>query len=103
MPDATQVGRPAVADGEHEVRSDEDVDLAELDLLVLVEVGGRAQHDEQRVAVALELRPLVGDDRVLDRDLVEAELLGDGQELGFGRPEQPDPRHGPGFVAQLAA
>ena len=55
---------------------DEDVDLAELDLLDVVEVGGRAKDDEQRVAVALELGPLVGDDGVLDGDLVQAELLG---------------------------
>ena len=60
---------------------DEDVDLAELDLLGVVEIGRGAQHDEQRVAVALQLWPLVGNDRVLDRYLVEAELLGDRQEL----------------------
>ena len=100
MADRAQVGRPAVADGEHEVRADEDVDLAELDLLDVVEVGGGAQHDEQRVAVALELGPLVGDDRVLDRELVQAELLGDRQELRLGRPEQPDPGHRAGLVAQ---
>ena len=65
----------------HEVRADEDVDLAELDLLDVVEVAGGAQHDEQGVAVALQLRPLVGDDGVLDRQLVQPELLGDGAEL----------------------
>ena len=79
--DGGQVGGLAVADGEHEVRADEDVDLAELDLLDLVEVAGGAQHHEQGVAVALQLGALVGDDRVLDGQLVQAELLGDGQQL----------------------
>ena len=89
-----------MADGEHEVRADEDVHLAELDLLDVVEVAGGAQHDEQRVAVALQLRPLVGDDRVLDGELVQAELLGDGQQLRLGRPVQADPGHRARLLAQ---
>jgi hypothetical protein len=90
----------AVADGEHEVGPDEQVDLAELDLLDLVQVAGRPQDHEQGVAVALELGPLVGDDGVLDGQLVQAELLGHGQQLGLGRPEQPDPGHRARLVAQ---
>ncbi len=88
-----QVGRLAVPDGQHEVRADEHVDLAELDLLDVVEVAGGAQHHEQGVAVAFQLGPLVGDDGVLHRHLVQPELLRDGQELGLGRPVQPDPGH----------
>ncbi len=88
-----QVRSLAVPDGQHEVRADEDVDLAELDLLDVIEVTRGAQDDEQRVAVALQLRTLVGDDRVLDRDLVQPELLADRQELRLCRPEQPDPGH----------
>ena len=61
-----QVGRLAVPDGDDEVGPDEDVELAELDLLDVVEVAGGPQDHEQGVAVALELGPLVGDDRVLD-------------------------------------
>ena len=80
-----------MADREDEVRSDEDVDLAELDLLLLVQVRGGPEDDEQRVAVALQLWPLVRDDRVLDRELVQAELLGDGPELRVGGSEQADP------------
>ena len=41
LADGGEIGRPAVADGEHEVRPDEDVDLAELDLLDVVEVASR--------------------------------------------------------------
>ena len=98
--DRGQVGGLAVADGEHEVRADEHVDLAELDLLDLVQVAGGAQHHEQGVAVAFQLGSLVGDDGVLDRQLVQAELLGDGQQLRLGRPVEPDPGHRARLVAQ---
>ena len=87
-------------DGEHEVGADEHVDLAEVDLLDVVEVAGGAQHHEQGVAVAFQLGPLVGDDRVLDGQLVQPELLGHGQQLRLGRPVQPDPGHGVRLVAQ---
>ncbi len=63
--------------GQHESRSGEYVQLAEFDLLGLIHVAGRAQHDEQRLPVALQLRPLVSDDGVLHRELVQAKLLGD--------------------------
>ena len=62
-----------MAHGDDEVRPDEEVHLAELDLLGLVEVARRPQHDEERLPVALELGPLVGD-RVLDGELVEVEF-----------------------------
>ena len=68
------------------LRADEDVHLAELDRLRLVEVPGRAQDAEQRVAVALELRALMGVDRVLDGELVQVELARDrGELLRVGR------------------
>ena len=54
------VRRLAVADGDNEVRTEEDVDLAELDPLHLVEVAGGLVHDKQRPAVALQFGPLVG-------------------------------------------
>src|SRR5439155_3157981 len=60
-------GRP-VADGEDVARADEDVRLAEGDLAAAVsplELAG-AEPDEERLAVLLELRPLVGAERVLD-------------------------------------
>ena len=100
--DRAEIGRPAVAHGQHEVRPDEDVDLAELDLFGLVEVGRGAQDREERVPVSLELGALVGDDRVLDRDLVEAEPLRDGHELRRRGPEHPDPGHAAGDLGQLA-
>ncbi len=91
----------AVADGEYEVAADEDVDFAEVDLFDVVEVAGGAQHHEQRVAVAFEFGPLVGDDRVFHGQFVQPELLGHGQQLRLGRPVQADPGHGVGLLAQL--
>ena len=73
-------------------RAGEDVHLAELDGLRLVDVAGRAQHAEQRVAVALELGPLMCVDRVLDRELVQGELARDLGELLAARAVEPDPR-----------
>jgi hypothetical protein len=63
-----------VPHSDDEVRADEHVQLAELDLLDLVEVAGGVQHQEQGVVVALELGALVGNDGVLDDELVELEL-----------------------------
>ena len=80
-----------MADRDHELRPGEDVHLAELDRLGLVDVARGAQDEEQRVAVALELGPLVGDDRVLDRQLVQVELARDGRELLARRAVEPDP------------
>ena len=45
-----EVARRAVADGDHVAAREEEVDLAELDLLLGVVVARRAQDDEERVA-----------------------------------------------------
>jgi hypothetical protein len=63
--------------------------LAELD--ALVDHLGGAGDDEQAVAVALDLGPLVRLRRIVDGELVEIELLLDDSKLGVGRLEQPDP------------
>lgn len=89
-----------MADRDQEVRADEDVKLAELDLLRGVEVARRAQDDEEGVAVALQLGALVGLEGVLDGELVEVELGGQGVELGLGGAVQADPGHAVGLVAQ---
>ena len=91
-----------MADGEHEIGPDEDVDLAELDLLGLVEVARRAQHDEQGVVVAFELGPLVGDDGVLDGEGVEAELRGERRDFVLVGTVQADPGHAVGLLAEGA-
>ena len=85
---------PPVAHGDHEVAVDEQQDLADLDDSSVVDVAHGLQHHEQRVAVHLELRPLVRVDRVLDRERMQVELLANGVELLLGRLEQPDPHEG---------
>ncbi|GAA3098695.1 hypothetical protein GCM10020001_013930 [Nonomuraea salmonea] len=86
-------GGLGVAYGDHEVGADEDVQLAERDLLHVVEVAGGAQHDEEGVAVAVGLGALGADDGVLQRQLVQLELLAELDQLPFLRPVEPDPGH----------
>jgi len=59
-----------LADGDHEVLAEKRQDLAQLNDLVGVHVASRLQHHEEGVAVDLELRALVGVDRVLHGQLV---------------------------------
>ena len=73
----------------HIAAPDEDVALAEHHIAALA--ARSAQHDEQRVAIDLELRALVGDAGVLDGELVQAEAaLHHGERRGVGL-EEPDP------------
>ena len=85
-------------DGDHEALAEEQVHLADLDVVGLVDVPGRAQDDEQGVAVAFELGALVGGDGVLDRELGQVELVGDLVDLDLIRAQQADP----GEAAALA-
>jgi hypothetical protein len=59
-----------VPHGEHEAGPDEQVNLAEVHFLDIVEVASGAQHGEQGVVVALQLGPLMSDDRILNRELM---------------------------------
>ena len=62
-------------------RADEDVRLAERDAAVTVARQlCRTEDDEERVAVLLELRPLVGTERILDGEVVQPERLLQGSE-----------------------
>ena len=79
-----QVDALPVPDGDHEVRADEDVDLAGLDGVVLVDVPERLEDDEERVAVALDLGALVGVAGVLDRERVQVE----GRRRSAGAPRR---------------
>ncbi len=100
-PHRRQIGGRAMADRDHEVRADEDVEFAEVDLLGRVQVTGRAQDDEERVAVAFQLGALVCLHRVLDRERVQVELGGQREKFGLGRAGQPDPCHAGRLFAQL--
>ena len=90
----------AVPHGDGEVPAEEQVQLAELHLLGRVEVARGLEDDEQRAAVALELRPLVGLDRVLDRQLGQVVLLGQLPELGRLGPVETQPHQALGVLDQ---
>ena len=62
-------------DRDHEVRTGEDVQLAELDLFHVIQIPCRAQHGEQRVPEGFEFGPLVTVEGVLNCELVQAELI----------------------------
>src|SRR5918998_4120878 len=86
-----QVRRLAVAYAHYEVFPHKEVDFAELDPLLLVQAAGRLEHDKERIPVVLQLGPLVGVRRILDRQPVQAELPGDGGELLCRRLVEADP------------
>ena len=103
LPDRAQLAG-AVADGDDEVRVDEDQQLADLDALPGIRVGHRLDDDQQSVAEALHLGPLLGLDRVLDRELVQVELVRDCLELlsrRFGDAEPDEGVLGAGGVTGL--
>ena len=72
------------------VRTGEDVDLAELDCLGVVDVPRRAQNEEG-VAVALERGTLVSMHRVFDGERMQIELVRERSELLLVRPIEPNP------------
>ena len=86
-----QLRRVTVAHGDDELRADEDRDLPKQDRLGLVHVASRPQDDEERVAIALELRALMRLDRVLDRELVQVELGRHRGELLLARLVEAEP------------
>ena len=83
-----------MAHGDDERLADEEHDVTELDLLAVLVVSHRLEHDEQRVVVLLNLGPLMRVERVLDREIVQLELLGHLVQLGLGRFVQTDPDEG---------
>ena len=91
-PHPRQVRRLAVPHGDREAGAEEQVQLPELHLLGRVEVPGSLEDDEQGVPVALELRPLVRGDRVLDRQFGQVEQLGELAQLAGLGPVEPHPR-----------
>jgi hypothetical protein len=91
----------SVANRDEEAVADEEEDLAEVDRLVLCAPAGRLEHEEERIAVDLELRPLMRLDRVLDGELVQVELAPDRVELVLRGLEQAEPGEGPVAPAGL--
>ena len=91
LADGAVGARSAVAHRDHVAESDEEVRFAERDP-VLDHLRGARDH-EQRLAVLLQLGPLVGVAGILDGELVQAEKPLQAAEERVGRFEQPDPDH----------
>ena len=94
----------AVSDGDHEVETEEERDLGDVDDLLVVDVADRLEHHEHHAVVHLELGPLVCRHRVLDRQRRQPELLGDDGDLLRGGLLQPDPHEtgrGAGHLSRL--
>ena len=102
LADLAEAAGFAVPHRDHEVGADEDHHLADVDELLGAEVAHGLDHEEERVAVDLQPRPLVRADGVLDRELVEVELAPDRVELLHRRLDQPDPGEAAG-VGRLGA
>lgn len=93
---ARQVGRLTVTHGDHEIPTNENMELAELHFFFRIEIACSPQHHEEGGSVALDLGALMCHDRVFHREFMQAELLGKrGQLLGGGAIEA-DPGHCPG-------
>jgi hypothetical protein len=90
----------SVADRNDKVLSHESVYLAELDALFVAEITRRLEHSEKGVAVTFELGPLMSLDRIIDRQFVQLELPGDGDELFLRRLVEGDPGEPVGLLAE---
>jgi hypothetical protein len=89
--DVVQRAGLPMAHRDHEARADEDVDLADVDELLGVDVARGLEHEEQRVAVDVDLRPLVRVDGVLHGQRVQVEVAPDRLDDAGRRVVQPDP------------
>lgn len=78
--------RRPVTDTYDEVTTQEEGGFARLDRIAIAIAG--AGDDEQLLAIGFDLWKLVGLQRVLDRQRMQAETLGDAFELAGGRLEQ---------------
>ena len=87
-----------LADGDQPPLADEGVDLGLVEAAGLGVDPDRVAGQEQVGGVAVELRALVGPERVLDGELVEAELGGQLVELFLGGAAEVDPHHGVGLL-----
>jgi hypothetical protein len=68
---AAMLGSSGMANCDHEVRAEEDVDLAEFDDLVVIDVPCRPEDDKCHLTVLLNLRSLVRRDGVFDSEWVQ--------------------------------
>ena len=79
-------------DGDQPAVADEQVELGDVQLHRVAQRDG-VGHEEPVVLVVHVLVPLVGADRVLDGEVVEAELAGEAVEVGGVGLVEIDPHH----------
>jgi hypothetical protein len=91
LADAMKPRGLAMADGDHELRADEYMELAELDRFGLIDVARRPQHQEQGGPVTLKLGPLMRIHGVFDRELVQIKIARYIRELLGCRLIKPHP------------
>ena len=82
-----------LAEHRHGATAHEDVELRELHLLRLVDVARRTHHQEEHLAVPLELRPLPGMHEVFDEQRVQLPRLREMLDLVVGRGGIEEHRH----------
>jgi hypothetical protein len=76
---------------QHESRAHEDAELSALHLVAGLQVARRPEHEEERLAVELELWPLVDAQRVFDREWMELERPLGHRHLLLGRHPEAEP------------
>jgi hypothetical protein len=96
-PDILKALRRPVAYREHVVLADEHIDFPDEQFTFVVELDGM-EHREERIAVLLDLRPLMAVLRVLDGEFVQAELLRHVREFARAGLLQRDPDEAVGQV-----
>ena len=84
-------GRRVVPYVQHGVWRHEDLDLTEVDLLDVVDVPRRLQHQEQCIVVLFELRSLMGVERIFDHEIMEIDVQPYLFELGLRRIQETSP------------
>jgi len=90
-PCGAELGACSVTDDDDEIGSQEDVDLAGLDRVLVVDVPQGLQGEEQRVVVQFQFGSLLCLECVLHRQWVQSEGRGDMLEFLRRRIVQPDP------------
>ncbi len=101
LSDHGEIRRLGVPDGDDEVLADEHVQLAELDLLDVVEVAGGAQHDEQRRPYRSSFGRWCAMIASSTASGCRSNSVGQRAQLVLVGPVEADPRHPAVLLAQL--
>ena len=93
---STQFAGNSLTHRNHEIRTDKNADLAEVDFLAGVVIASGAKNDQFHIRLeVLDLRPQVKSAGILDGQLVQAERVPDPVHLFASRLEHPEPHESP--------